>query len=71
MQETFEVENFRKLHSFVVILESFLEEILGHTKSEQSVKVFSQRISYFSQIHEFSPSKVSCYTVYVAVVDSN
>ena len=47
MQETFEVENFRKLHSFVAILESFLQEILGcailwRGKSEQSMKVFSQ-----------------------------
>ena len=37
--------------------------ILLHSKSEQSTKVFSSKIIFFTNLWKFSLSKVSCYTV--------
>ena len=39
---------------------------LWRSKSEQSVKVFSAKIVFFTNSRKFSPSKVSCYTVHVS-----
>ena len=53
--------------------ESFFRKIGGrvallHGKSEQSAKVFSMKIVFFTKSRLFSPSKVSRYTVSVAVL---
>ena len=66
--ETFEGENFCEFRSFVAIRESFLCEIwergvLWHGTSEQSAKVFSVKIIFFTNSRNFSPSKVSRYMV--------
>ena len=37
---------------------------LWHCKSEQSVKVFSAKIVFFTNLRKVSPSKVPCYTVF-------
>jgi len=37
--------------------------VLWHGKSEQSAKVFSAKIIFFTNLPKFSPSKVSHYTV--------
>ena len=63
-----EEENFHKFHGFMAICESFIRKIWGrgvlwHSKSEQSVKVLSMKIVFFTNSHKFSPSSVSCYTV--------
>ena len=54
----------------MAICECFLCEMWGHgilwcSKSEQSTKVFSANIIFFTNSWKFSPSKVSCYTVYM------
>ena len=51
--ETFEGENFREFHGFVAVCESFLCEIWGRgilwgSTSEQSAKVFSMKIIFFT-----------------------
>ena len=53
---------------FVAIRESFLREIWGrgvlwHGTSEQSTKVFSTKIVFFTNSWKFSASNVSCYMV--------
>ena len=63
-----EEENFHKFRGFMAICQSFIREIWGrgvlwHGKNEQSVKVFSMKIVFFTNSHKFSPSSVSCYTV--------
>jgi len=67
-QETFEGVNFREFRNFVAIRKSFLckilrHGILWHSKSEQSTKVFSAKIIFFTNSWKSSPSKVFCYTV--------
>ena len=52
----------RKFCGFVAIGESYLREIwrcdiLWHGKSEQSVKVFSAKAIFFTNLQTFSPSK--------------
>ena len=70
-RETFEGENFREFRGFVAICESFLHEFLRHGifwgggKSEQSVKVFSMKIVFFTNSQTFSPPKVFCYIRYM------
>ena len=70
MQETFEAENFRELHSFVAICESFTREIwnaasfgvsFGMSFGAASAKVFSAKSTNSSK---FSVLKVSRYAVY-------
>jgi len=61
-------ENFCEFRGFVAICQSFLREIwrrgvLWHGTSEQSAKVFSAKIIFFTNSQKFSPSKVSGYTV--------
>ena len=58
---------------FVAIHKSFLHEIWGHGihwrgKSEQSAKVFSAKIVFFTNSQKFSPSKVSRYTLRCASI---
>ena len=53
LKETFEGENFHEFRSFVTIRERFLQEIRGHgvlwhSTSEQSAKVFSVKIIFFT-----------------------
>ena len=64
-----------RISSFVAICESFLHEIWGriihwHGKSEQSTKVFSEKIIFFTNLRKFSPSKDSCYTVQSPVLQN-
>ena len=64
-------ENFSEFRSFVAIRESFLCEIWGHgvlwhSMSEQSTKVFSEKIVFSPICTSFSPLKVSRYTVQCA-----
>ena len=61
-------ENFCEFRCFVAICKSFLCEnwgcrILWHGKSEQSVKVLSLKIIFFTNSRKFFPSKLSCYMV--------
>ena len=61
-------ENFREFRSFVAIHESFLCKIWGCGvlwcgTSEQSVKVFSMKIIFFTNLRKFSPLRVSRYMV--------
>ena len=63
-------EDFSKFCGFVAIHESFLCKIWGHGvlwcgKSEQSAKVFSLKIVFFTNLRKFSLSKVSHYTIHV------
>ena len=56
----------RKLSRFVAICVSFLCEIwrcgvLWYGKSEQSAKIFSVKIVFFTNSRKFAPSKVSRY----------
>ena len=65
----FQGENFSEFHGFVAIYESFLHKIWGVAyfggKMEQSAKVFSAKIVFFTNSRKFSPLKVSggssCY----------
>ena len=64
----FRGKNFRDFCGFMAERKSFLREIWGrgvfqHGKSEQSAKVFSAEIILFTNLQEYSPSKVSRYTV--------
>ena len=73
---TFEGENFREFRGFVAIRESFLREIWGcvvlwRGTSEQSAKVFSTKIVFFTNSRKFSPSKVSRCTVRPCIYFSN
>ena len=68
MAETFEGENFCNFCGFMAKRESFLSEIWGrgvfwHGKSKQSAKVFSTKMVLFTNLREYSPSKVSRYTI--------
>ena len=40
----------------------FFGSTIGGT-SEQSAKVFSKKILFFTNLRKFSPAKVSCYAV--------
>ena len=58
--ETFKGENLHEFCGFVAIRETFLWEIwgrciLGHSKSEQSVKVFSAKIVFFTNLQKNFP----------------
>ena len=58
--ETFEGENFREFCGFMAVCASFLCEIWGRGilwggTSEQSVKVFSMKIIFFTNSQKFSP----------------
>ena len=61
-------KTFANFRGFVAICDSFLCEIwecgvFRHSKSEQSVKVFSTKIVFFTNSRKFSPSKVYRYMV--------
>ena len=67
VSKTCEGENFRKFCGFVMIGESFFRGIWGRSilwccRNEQSVKVFSAKITFFTDPRNFSPSKVFRYT---------
>ena len=64
-QETFKGEKLHEFRSFVAIREIFFLKFayFGGT-SEQSMKVFSTKILFFTSSQKFSPTKVSHYTVY-------
>ena len=68
-RETFEGENLCEFRSFVAVCESFLRKIWGHGvlwcgTNEQSAKIFSAKIIFFTNSQKFSPLKVSHYTVF-------
>ena len=64
----FQGRKLLRISRFVAIHESFLREILERgvlwrSKSEQSVKVFSTKIVFFTNSRKYSPSKLSRYMV--------
>ena len=64
-EETFEGETFTNFAVFVAFHEILGHGILWCGKSEQSAKVFTAKIIFFTNSRKFSPLKVSRYMVAV------
>ena len=60
-RETFEGENFREFRRFVAIREIWGRGILWRGKSEQSTKVFSAKIVFFTNLRKFSAIRYMQY----------